>query len=294
MGTSRFTSPQGQADYYRVYDAGLRTMPTPAGEHDVRTGYGTAKVYRFGDADGEPIALLPGRAGTPIMWSANVSGLMARHPVYAVDPIGEAGRSTQTAPIDTAQDQAVWLDQTLDGLGLDRVHLVGVSFGGWLTCNLAVRRPDRLASVSVLDPANTFGRFPAGLIIRSVLSMLPVVSRWARPAFLRWISGSDQVPEKDPVSEVIEAGLHHHRVRTAMPAYFSDEQLRSISVPMLALIAGRSVIHHPAAAHARAQRLIPGIQAELWPDATHSISAESPDEVNERVLRFIAACAPTP
>jgi pimeloyl-ACP methyl ester carboxylesterase len=76
-----------------------------------------------------------------------------------------------------------------------------------------------------------------------------------------------------------------------MPSFFTDEQLRSISVPMLALIAGRSVIHNPVAAHARAQRLVPGIQAELWPDATHSISAETPVEVNERVLRFIAACA---
>nr|WP_042195535.1 alpha/beta hydrolase [Kibdelosporangium sp. MJ126-NF4]CEL22073.1 carboxylesterase [Kibdelosporangium sp. MJ126-NF4]CTQ92854.1 carboxylesterase [Kibdelosporangium sp. MJ126-NF4] len=294
MGTSRFTSPQGQADYYRVYDAGLRTLPTPTGEYDIKTDYGTAKVYRFGEADGEPIALLPGRAGTPIMWRDNVPGLMERHPVYAIDPIGEAGRSTQTAAIDSPQDQATWLDQTLDGLGLDRVHLVGVSFGGWLTCNFAVRKPDRLASASVLDPANTFGRFPAGLIIRSVLSVLPVISRRARPAFLRWISGGGQVADDDPVAAVINAGLNHHRVGTAMPAYFSDEQLRSISVPMLTLIAGRSVIHDAVAAQARAQRLVPGIQAELWPDATHSISAESPVEVNERVLRFIAACAPTP
>ncbi|ALG13594.1 alpha/beta fold hydrolase [Kibdelosporangium phytohabitans] len=294
MGTSRFTSPQAQSDYYRAYDAGLRTLPPPAGEHDVETDYGIAKVYRFGDADGEPIALLPGRAGTPIMWRADLTGLMEHHPVYAIDPIGEAGRSTQTASIDTTQDHARWLDQTLDRLELGRVHLVGVSFGGWLAGNLAVWKSSRLASVSVLDPANTFGRFPPTLIIRSLLGMLPVISHWARPAFMRWISGSDRMPENDPVSDVIAAGLHHHRVRTAMPAYFRDEQLRSISVPMLALIAGRSVIHHPAAAHARAQRLVAGIQAELWPDATHSISAESPVEVNERVLRFIAACAPTP
>lgn len=291
MGTSRFTSPQAQADYYRIYDAGLATLPTPTGEYDITTDFGTAKVYRFGEAGGEPIALLPGRAGTPIMWRANLPGLVERHPVYAIDPIGEAGRSTQSAPIDSPEDQVAWLDQTIDGLGIDRVHMVGVSFGGWLACNYAVRKADRLASISLLDPANTFGRLPAGLIIRSILAILPGLSRWTRPSFLRWISGGADLDETDPVAAVIAAGTRYHRVSTAMPSFFTDEQLRSIPVPVLALIAGRSVIHNPVTAHMRAEQLVPDIQAELWPNATHSISAETPVEVNERVLRFIAACA---
>ncbi|WP_406389757.1 alpha/beta fold hydrolase [Streptomyces sp. NBC_00887] len=45
-----------------------------------------------------------------------------------------------------------WLDETLAALGLDRVHLVGASYGGWLALNQAHRRPDRLASVTLLDP----------------------------------------------------------------------------------------------------------------------------------------------
>ncbi|MBB4700931.1 hypothetical protein [Sphaerisporangium siamense] len=43
--------------------------------------------------------------------------------------------------------------------------------------------------------------------------------------------------------------------------------------------------------------LIPDVQAELWPDATHSIAGQYATEVNERVLRFInsvGAATPTP
>lgn len=50
-------------------------------------------------------------------------------------------------------------------------------------------------------------------------------------------------------------------------------------------------MHDPKAAHARAQALIPHVQAELWPAATHSLPVESPDEVNDQLLRFVGSGA---
>jgi hypothetical protein len=38
---------------------------------------------------------------------------------------------------------------------------------------------------------------------------------------------------------------------------------------------------------ARARALVPGVQAELWPTATHSISGQFANEVNARILSFI-------
>lgn len=58
---------------------------------------------------GHPV-LLPGRAGTSIMWAPNLAALAADRPVWTVDLIGESGRSEQTAPIRDAADQAAWLD----------------------------------------------------------------------------------------------------------------------------------------------------------------------------------------
>jgi pimeloyl-ACP methyl ester carboxylesterase len=222
------------------------------------------------------------------MWKPNIPALAERHPVYAVDLLGEPGRSVQTAPIRDAADQAAWLSGVLTTLDLDQVHVAGVSFGGWLACNLAVRTPDRLASCIVLDPAATLGRFPASLLLRATLVALPVVSRWTRPSFLRWTAGGAEVPPDDPVAAVIDAGLRDYRIALPVPAVFTAEQLRSIRVPVLALVAGRSVMHDPEAAYARARTLIPKVEAELWPSATHAIAGESPAAVNERVLRFVA------
>ncbi|WP_228000235.1 alpha/beta fold hydrolase [Nocardia australiensis] len=283
-----FRSPQARTEYDRAYQAGLRALPEPDEIHDVPTKFGLVRAYRFGQAEGAPMVLLPGRAGTAVMWRPNIEAFARRHPVYAVDLLGEPGRSTQTASIRDASDQAAWLDAVLAALGLTGVHLVGVSFGGWLACNLAVRSPARVASCSLLDPVATLAGFPAMLLLRTTLTLLPVISRWARPAFLSWISGGIEVPKDDPVAKVINAGIRDFSIALPTPKPFTDEQLRSIRVPVLAIIAGRSVIHNPSAAHARAA-LIPHVQAELWPTATHAISGECAAEVNERVLRFIAS-----
>jgi pimeloyl-ACP methyl ester carboxylesterase len=287
-----FKSAQARAAFDAAYDAGMRTLPEPAVIRDVATGFGSVRVYRFGPADGRPIVLLPGRAGTAVMWRPNLAALSAHHPVYAMDLLGEPGRSVQTTPLRGAPDQAAWLHAVLCELDLREAHVVGVSFGGWLAGNLAVRAPSRLASVSLLDPAHTLGRFPAALLWRAALATLPMIAHWARPAFLSWISGGVPVPADDPVADVIDAGIRGYRIAAPWPAYFTDEQLRSIRVPVLAVVAGRSVIHRATAAYARARTQIVNAQAELWPDATHAITGEFADEINARVLRFVEEAAP--
>lgn len=282
-----FRKPSARAHFDAAYDAGLKALPAPTGQHDIATGFGTVRVYQFGPTGGSPVVALPGRSGTALMWQPNLAALSTHHPVYALDTLGEAGRSHQTHPIRDDADQAAWLEATLAGLALTGVHLVGVSFGGWLAVNLAVRAPARVASLSLLDPALTFGGYPPSLIWRTALAFLPVVSRWGRPAFMRWLSGGEQAPPDDPVATVIDAAIADFRIALPTPRVFTDGQLRGITVPTLALIAGRSVIHDPQRAYERARRLMPAMQAELWADATHAISGEHADRVNQTVLAFI-------
>ncbi|MEV4002402.1 alpha/beta hydrolase [Actinomadura sp. NPDC049753] len=207
-----------------------------------------------------------------------------------VDPLRHVhlGASAQTAPIRDASDQAAWLEQTLEGLGLARAHLVGVSLGGWTACNLAVRRPRRVASATLLDPINTLARMPLALVARTIPTLIPGLSRRATPRFLRYIDGQGTDPLADPVGRVIDAAMRGYRKATPQPALFEDDQLRSLPMPILAIVAGRSVIHDPTTAHERARQLIPHVQAELWPEATHAISGQCADRVNERILRFAA------
>ena len=54
--------------------------------------------------------------GTGLTWGPYFEGF-AGHDLYAVDTIGDVGRSEQTALIADADDLARWLDETLAGAG---------------------------------------------------------------------------------------------------------------------------------------------------------------------------------
>jgi pimeloyl-ACP methyl ester carboxylesterase len=288
----RFTTPAAQAEYEKVYDEGIAALPSPPRAQDVETGFGRVRVYRFGrDDDRPPIVLLHGRAATSVVWTPNLAALAEHRLVYAVDLLGEGGRSVQTAPIRDAGDQAAWLDtvleQVLDPLGFDGAHLVGHSIGGWLACNLAVRAPARLASLTLLDPAGTLAPVPLAVVLRTIPVAVPVTAEWALPRFMRWSNSGDPYDEHDPVVRLIHANLRGYRSALPPPTPFSDEELRSIALPALVVIAGRSVIHDPRKAYDRARAHIPDVEAEFWPHATHSVAGQCAGEVNDRILRFV-------
>jgi pimeloyl-ACP methyl ester carboxylesterase len=220
------------------------------------------------------------------MWRANLPGVLSSRTAYCIDLLGEAGLSVQDRPITGPDDQAQWLDETLAGLGLDAVHLMGVSIGGWTVTNCAVRRPGRVASLTLLDPAMTFARIPVKTALMSVALFAPGVPEALRRWVLRWIAGGADADESVPEAALISAGSNDFILRSAMPKVFTDDQLRSLHVPVLAFIAGRSVIHDAKRAAARARNLLPNGKIELWADASHAINGEYPDEIAAASQRF--------
>lgn len=281
----RFVSVQGEERFKSAYREMMATLPSPVGEADIDTDFGRVHVIQFGNHPGRPLVLLPGRSGSTTMWEPNLHAWMERRTVYAIEVLGEAGMSVQKKPIKDSADQAAWLGTTIKALGIAPVHLVGVSFGGWLSFNLGLQRPDLLASLSLIDPAFVFGRPPWILLLAS-LATLPSAPDWLRGRMLSWISGG--APTKDePVARVIAASMDEYQLALPPPSYPGDAELQSLSVPTLALIAAESKIHDGKKAYERARRLVPDVQAELWPGASHAISGEFADAVNARVLRFV-------
>lgn len=284
-GVGHFVDAEAEARFRAAYADGMARLPPPTGSGVIPTEFGRVHVHRFGRAAGTPLVLLPGRSGSTTMWEPNIPAWAAERTVHAVEILGEAGLSVQERPIRDSDDQATWLATVLRGLELNQAHVVGVSFGGWLGVNLALHDPAPFASLSLIDPAMVFGRLPLRIVVAS-LATLPAAPDFLRNRVLSWISGDAPVDE-EPVARVIAAAMKEFRLAVPPPSCPRDEQLRNLHVPTLALIAGRSQIHDPVKAFERARSLLPDVQAELWPEATHAITGEFADEVNARVLDFV-------
>ncbi|MFB1295430.1 alpha/beta fold hydrolase [Mycobacterium sp. pW049] len=270
----------------------MEALPAVDETYDVPTSFGTVRVYRFDGPGGRPVVLLPGRNASTPMWADNLPGLLAHRTVFAADLLGEPGLSVQQRPIAGAEDQAQWFGEMLDGLALGGPHLMGVSFGGWAAANFAVRRPGRASSLTLLDPAMTFAPIAFRMLLASIPMGVPGAPERYRRWVLRWISGGAELDEYDPVAALIDSGTRDYVLRQPVPARFTDDQLRSLDVPVLALLAGRSVIHDARRAAETARKLLPRGRVEVWPEASHAISGEYPTEIAAGASTFWSEFSP--
>ncbi|GAA1105989.1 alpha/beta fold hydrolase [Pseudonocardia alni] len=285
--TSAFVSDTALNRFHRAYHAALSHLPDPDAEHDVATRYGTVRVYRFGHGPGRPLVLLPGNGATTALWLPNIPVWSQHRTVLAVEPLGDAGPSTQDRPIRTADDQAAWLADTLDGLEPGPAHLVGVSYGAWLAANLAVHDPDRLASLTLIEPAQVVSRFPV-TFLPVALGASRAAPEWLRRRALRWIIGGGSLDT--PTGHVSTAVAAGHRTRLPPPGLLSDDQLRGLTTPTLLLIGAESRTHDALRTAERARALLPDVRVEVVPGVGHSLSGQRADLVNARVLDFTASC----
>lgn len=279
---------EGRREHYlAAYRAGMAELPPFDAETDVETAFGRVHAYHFAARhDSTPVVLLPGRNAATPMWRANLPGLMARRSVYCLDLLGEAGRSVQTRPITDADDQARWLEEVLAALDLQRAHLMGVSIGGWAAANHAARFPDRVASLVLLEPVFTFAPIPLRTLALSALLVLPRVPPRVRRRFLSWLSGGVDLDTALPEAQLIDAAMTDFVLRLPAPTKLTDEQLGSLTMPVLAFLGGRSVMLDARKALRRARDTVPTVEVEVFTEASHAVNGEYADEIERRVLPF--------
>ena len=121
--------------------------PPPA---TFRPETGTLSVTRTTGGTGTPVVLLHGFASDAASW-APVEAHLRHRPLVRIDLPGH-GKSPRRA-LDGFADLVREVRRAFDGLGEDRVHLVGHSLGGALAVALADTRARRLASLTLIAPA---------------------------------------------------------------------------------------------------------------------------------------------
>jgi proline iminopeptidase len=144
-----------------------------AEEQRVEVTGGSVWTARLGPNDGTPILLLHGGPGAASYYMIPLAERLAEHrPTIVYDQLG-CGRSDQ--PDDTSLwtvDRSVEeVDQVRAALGLDRCHLLGQSWGGWLSIEYMTRGANGIERLVLASTSASIPEFMAGA--RGLIEQLP-------------------------------------------------------------------------------------------------------------------------
>lgn len=290
-----YRSAECRALCYRYFDEeAAARWPVASEERMAPTKFG-ATFVRISGPPGAPLAvLLHGAGGTSLMWGPNVEALSREFRIAAVDQTGEFGKSISSELVRTLDDQMAWLDELMAALaGGGRVSLVGMSYGGALAAQYALRFPERLDKVVLLAPGATVLRPPLEFWLR--LLVLAVRRRKGLAAFFRWIF--PDMARRDPqwiesTVEMLSLNMRNvERHSTPMPPVITDREWGSLRVPVLFLVGENEVIYSAAKAVSRLRRVAPQVVAEIIPGAGHDLTFAQSELVNERIVKFLKQAA---
>lgn len=260
------------------------------------TANGVRLHYQWhGVETGTPVVLVMGLGGDTTAWPLQLAALAPHHRVLVFDNRG-AGRSDAPDVAYTTPGMAQDLLGLLDGLGVARAHLLGLSLGGAIAQEAVIAAPARFASLQL--HATWAGPHPYFHALVNAVRAVRV--QLDRESFYRALSvwlftPRGFVSQSELIETVILAATHHPhpmalhaylRQTDAVLGHDARDRLHLIQCPTLVAAGSQDLITPPFLAVDLASQ-IPGARLQILPDLGHGGLWEDPETFNRACLDFL-------
>lgn len=290
-----FRSPDAKAKFLASYDARAQKWPVPSQVAIVTTSYGSTFVRMSGPTNGSPLVLLHGYSENGLNWLPNIEDLSQDYRTYAVDIISDPGRSVYTRVMKRVDDYTSWLDELFDGLDLEReINLVGLSYGGWLVSQYALRFPQKLNKIGLIAPAGLAPFSLKFIAFALFLSLFQFRNRFLFKRLTQWmfkdfLANCDKGQEKfNEWFDFIYLGLQSHKPQPIVFAkVLTDEELKRLTMPILFLTGENEIVYSVPQTIKRLRTVAPDIEIQVIENAGHDLPLAQPQQVNLAILNFL-------
>lgn len=249
---------------------------------------GSELHYALDGPDDAPAIVFSNSLGTSLeMWDAQVEALRGRYRCLRYDTRGHGRSAVRDEPAGI-DDLAADLRGLLDGLGISRAHVVGLSLGGMTAQAFAASSPDRVDRLVLMATAAQLGP-PAAWEERAALARREgmaalvdtVLSRWFTPPFADTQDAGkvrEQILATDPVG--------YARACDVIRDMDLRERLAAISAPTM-IIAGADDPATPPLLGEALRSAIPGAELVVISGAAHLLNIERAEQVNRHLASFL-------
>ena len=242
--------------------------------------------------EGETILFLHGLGMTRTGWDAQLEALADGHRCVAWDMPGYgASEPLAELSLEAAADAAARLIDELGG----QAHVVGLSMGGMVGLQIALRHPGRVRSLALVDTSPAFGLDGTDPDAWRAARLAPLDAGARVEEFAEPVLRSVMAPDPDPAAvaaavasmlRVPVSGLRQSIA--ALPAHDVRERLGGIAAPTLVVVGELDEETPPSYAEALAVG-IPGARLAVIPGAGHLTPFEAPDALSALLRDHVRA-----
>jgi pimeloyl-ACP methyl ester carboxylesterase len=247
--------------------------------------------------NGPPLVLLHGGPLDSREWRRQLEGLSDEFTVIAPDTAGCGGSSDPPESF-RQRDYADNLAAFIETIGLQRPHVLGLSFGSGLALELYRWYPQIPRTLILASAyAGWAGSLPPEVVEQRKKQVLRLIGetpdRFAREWIPTLLTSSAAQSMIDEVVTML-AEFHPAGQRVLFSA-FADADLRDvlprIQVPTL-LLYGEHDVRSPLTIAQELHAKIPGSKLVVIPGVGHLADIEAPDRFNAEVRGFLRSVAP--
>ncbi|TDD44702.1 alpha/beta fold hydrolase [Kribbella antibiotica] len=246
---------------------------------------------------GEAMLFWPSLLMDGTLWAGQAAHFIERYQVVLVDPPGHGGSSDLAGPFSFEQCADVIL-AIVDDLGIDKVHVIGNSWGGMIGGTFAALHPERIGVAVLMNatasPSNARQKVEYGALTRAARLfggirgplIGPVVDAFLGPTAKR--EKPEVVATVKQLAQQVNVKSGMHAVTSVVPRRPDQRPLfGQIRTPVLVVAGAEDTTFGVAETEAMADA-IPGARFVVLEQSAHLAALESPAEVNALIDDFLA------
>lgn len=244
----------------------------------VKTRFGPTYVVADGPKDKPPVIALHGWGtnGFIFIVSNAFTPVTDNFRTYTVDVIGQPGQSALQTPPVRSSGYADWIQDLMDGLGLEKAYFLGTSFGCWLILNYGIQNPDAVIAATLLCPAGMAKPRLDPTILYYFYKATYFPTNKNVQQFIKKIIFSPNSSVKKPIIDDLVAGFQiafeHFQTNAELPYTMEEEQLNKFKAPTLVLIGQDDMLFPSQAVVDRSKKTLQNVvHAEVLPDTGHGM-----------------------
>ncbi len=247
-----FKSEQSEKTVLEACDAALASWPVPYRLESVPTRLDDTRAIVCGTPGAPPLVLLHGSGTNSLFWKGDIARYAAGYRVYAVDIPGEPGFSSRTRGDWNGSEYPGWIGDVMEGFGLGQAGFVGCSIGGFFSLRFATLQPEKVTKLVLLGSSG---------LARQRLSFIPkalffmAFGRSGIDRILKTVNGGVALPAE--ALDFARLLAIHSSPRMGQVPLIPDQDLKRLSMPVLAIGGEKDALLDTRASLARLASLVP-------------------------------------